>query len=84
VYGDIDKIRHKTEVLRQLCAEIGRNFADIELTTHFFPHLLGRDSDPSVYLDVGITHIIYPTQGPKWDIGPVRELLQWRQSLKRA
>ncbi len=81
VYGDSEKVRHKTDVLRGLCAEVGRDFSEIELTSYFFPHLLqGKDADPQVYVDIGITHLICPFQGPDWDLGPVRELVAWRDS----
>ena len=81
-YGEKEQLQHKTEVLKGLCKEVGRDFAEIELTTYFFPYLLqGRDADPGILLDIGFTHIIYPCQGPNWDLGPVRELVAWRNSL---
>ena len=81
VYGFKDQVTHKTEVLRKICDEMGRNFDEIELTTFFMPHLLGADDDPGVYLDLGIRHIIYPIQGPQWDLSGLHDLLAWRKSL---
>jgi probable F420-dependent oxidoreductase len=83
VFGYIEKVRQKTQVLRQICQEVGRDFAQIELVSSYIPHLLGRDTDPGIYLDAGITHLIYSNQGPYWDVGPVRELVRWRDSIKQ-
>jgi alkanesulfonate monooxygenase SsuD/methylene tetrahydromethanopterin reductase-like flavin-dependent oxidoreductase (luciferase family) len=84
VFGDNEKIQKKTEVLKTLCKEVGREFSEIELTSYFFPYLLeGRDANPQDQVDIGITHLIYPCQGPEWDLGPVRELVKWRDSLNQ-
>jgi probable F420-dependent oxidoreductase len=80
VYGHIDQIRHKIEVLKGLCAEIGRDFNEIELTTFYMPHVLGAEAgDPDKFVELGIRHIITATQGPDWDFGVLLELLAWRK-----
>ena len=82
VYGHRAQVAHKTAVLRQLCDEIGRDFASLELTTFYIPELLGGDdADPQVYLDLGIRHLIVVAQGPDWDLAGLKRLLAWRRAL---
>ena len=59
----------------------GRDFNEIELTTNYWPQILGRDDDPNIYLAEGIRHLVLVAEGPKWDLGQVREILAWRDSL---
>jgi probable F420-dependent oxidoreductase len=80
VYGPIEKIHEKKEAFFRCCKEVGRNPDDVELVTYYFPQMLGRDDDPSIYPKAGIRHIVLVTQGPDWDLGQLRELLQWRKS----
>ena len=81
VYGPINKIRQKIAVLKEICKEVGRDFNDIELTTYYWPQILGADDDPNIYLAEGIRHLVLTTQGPDWDMGQVREILAWRDAL---
>jgi probable F420-dependent oxidoreductase len=80
VYGPIEKMLQKREVLEQHCRDIGRDPAEIEYTTFFFPDLL-PDVDLDKYVAMGMKHIIAIAAGPKWDLGQLRELLAWRKSL---
>ena len=81
VFGPIETIRAKIQVLRRLCDEVGRDFNEIELTTNYWPQILGRDDDPNIYLAEGIRHLVLVAEGPKWDLGQGREILAWRDSL---
>jgi probable F420-dependent oxidoreductase len=82
VYGHRDQVTRKTEVLKRICDEVGRDFNAIEMTTFFVPQLLGADdNDPSHYLKLGIRNLIAITQGPDWDFKELRTLLQWRKGL---
>jgi probable F420-dependent oxidoreductase len=82
VFGHNDQVTQKTEVLKKICDEVGRDFNEIELTTYFMPHLLGDDDgDPEVYLKLGIRHLICVTQGPDWDLAPLHKLLAWRKAM---
>jgi probable F420-dependent oxidoreductase len=82
VYGPKDQVIHKTNVLKNICDEMGRDFGEIELTTFFMPHLLGdSEGDPETFLKLGIRHLIYITQGPEWDLKGLHDLLAWRKAL---
>jgi hypothetical protein len=81
VYGPLEKIKEKTEVLKKLCHEIGRDFSEIELTTWYFPNILQQQIDPAEFVKLGIRNIIQLQYGPDWDLGLLRELLAWRKSL---
>lgn len=82
VYGELDKLQHKIEVLKRMCREIGRDPAEIEMATHWYPDML-KTGNPDAYAALGFTHIIVTRFGPDWDLGLLRELLQWRQNFQR-
>lgn len=83
VYGELDKVAHKCGVFRQLCTDVGRNPDDVELSVSYFPEVTHRPADLEGFVELGITHIIVTAFGPKWDLGPLREMLQWRHALER-
>ena len=83
VYGPLDKIAQKTEVLKKICAEVGRDFNEIELTTWYFPNILQQEIDPGEFLKLGIRNIIQLQYGPDWDTGLLKELLEWRKSVSK-
>ena len=85
VFGHKDQVTHKTQVLKQICSEVGRDFNSIELTTFYMPHMLGdADADPEMYLKLGIRHLIFNPQGPEWDMSLLKKLLAWRKSVTGA
>lgn len=81
LYGPLDKMAAKIETLQDICKEVGRDPAEIEIATNYTPSLL-KDADLDKYLALGITHMICLEQGPKWDRGLLRETLQWRDCLR--
>ena len=84
VYGPLEKVRQKIEILKRLRAEAGRSFDEIELMTFHTPHLSGNsDVGPDNYLELGIRNICTAAQGPDWDLGELRKLLEWRASLTK-
>jgi alkanesulfonate monooxygenase SsuD/methylene tetrahydromethanopterin reductase-like flavin-dependent oxidoreductase (luciferase family) len=85
IYGTYDLMAHKIEVLKQHCADVGRDFNEIELITYYWPHLLtGPDDTLENYLQLGINHIVVIAEGhDKWDTGLLRETLQWRDNLPK-
>jgi hypothetical protein len=80
MYGPLDKMAQKIEVLEQHCADIGRDPAEIEYITSYTPTVL-PDTDLDKYVALGFTHFYSCAWGPDWDLGELRELLAWKQSL---
>ena len=80
LYGELDKMAEKIEVMKRLCKEIDRDFNEIEIMTNYVPYAV-KTGDPDSYLKLGVTHIANTIMGPDWDLGPMRELLQWRKNL---
>jgi probable F420-dependent oxidoreductase len=80
VYGELEKIAQKCEAFKQKCREIGRDPAEVELSTSYFPGL-AENGDPDAFLALGITHIIVTSFGPDWDLGLLREMLEWKQRV---
>jgi probable F420-dependent oxidoreductase len=70
-FGPPDNFRHKSEVLDEWCARVGRDPGDIERTVAMnapeFDHV-------DAYLAAGASHLILG-MGPPFDFGPVRRLL---------
>lgn len=83
VAGPYERVREKIQALKLACAEVGRPFEEIELTAMYTPQLLGEDNDddlPRLY-ELGIRHFVVLAQGPDWDLGRLRRVLAWRNSL---
>jgi probable F420-dependent oxidoreductase len=80
--GDIETYRHKAGVLRRHCADVGRNPAEIEHSWTV------EDVEKAEALHAaGVDHFIVEAtnEGRGYDLGPLRELLQWRdQQARRA
>jgi probable F420-dependent oxidoreductase len=79
-FGAPDVIAHKSLVLDEHCAAIGRDPAEIErsvLVTHedIAGGLLDR------YHELGARHIVAIAREPEFDLADLRRLLAWRDSL---
>jgi probable F420-dependent oxidoreductase len=75
-FGDSDTIAHKHRVLDQWCATVGRDPLEIERSSA----VSTRDpatSAQSLYA-VGTRLFTINAQGPDYDVGPLRDLLAWR------
>ncbi len=80
-FGDPETMRHKNAVLDDWCAKVGREPAEIERSTTV------RSFSPDVVdelLAFGVTHFIYSAEGPDFDVGPLAELVAWRDEQNRA
>jgi probable F420-dependent oxidoreductase len=81
--GAPELIRHKCAVLDEWCARVGRDPSEIERSV-----LLSRASyeahDPDEYVAAGATLLLFGTGGPDWALGPVRELVSWRDRRNGA
>jgi probable F420-dependent oxidoreductase len=83
-FGDAERYAHKAEVLAGHCERVGRDPAEID-------RIWGVDRDDIessaeglraagvTFLSVGIGG-----DGRGYDLGPVRELVQWRDGLRKA
>lgn len=76
-FGDVDRFRHKDEILRGHCAAVGRDPAEIERTWAMPADALER---ADVLADAGVEHLIVGVggDGRGYDLAPLRELVAWR------
>ena len=73
--SDLDVYRHKVEVLARHCAEAGRDPATIDHVIGSFGDTLGMADD---FAAAGVAEITFGIGGPDYDLGQVREAIQWR------
>lgn len=75
-FGPPESFRQKNEILDGWCHEIGRDPQSIERTV-----FVGESEVSQIdhYLAAGAEHVIVGLRAP-YDIGPVRQLLDWRES----
>jgi probable F420-dependent oxidoreductase len=74
-FADGEELAHKTRILEQYCAEIGRDPAHIERST--FVAGDATQSGPEL-LDLGITLFTLMTKGPDFNLDRVSEWIAWR------
>jgi probable F420-dependent oxidoreductase len=78
-FGSPAEAKHKCDVLDSWCAEEGRDPAAIERSiTLRADHMDSLDEYPKV----GVTHLIVGGDGPRFDLGPLRELIAWRDAQR--
>jgi len=82
LFGRQDQILEKIDDLKHHCKQVGRDFSEIEICTWYTPGMLNINITPDEIIDLGIRNIIHIQTGPDWDLGVLRELLQWRDALK--
>lgn len=75
-FGGADTIAHKHRVLGEWCAKVGREPLEIERSAGVSPKEPAT-SAASLY-DVGTRLFTIGVGGPAYDLGPVRDLLAWR------
>ena len=79
-FGDAETMRHKSGILDDWCAKVGRDPAEIQRSTTI-NRMTGETRDAQEYLDLGFTDFVVSIQGPEWDLEPLRRALDWRDSL---
>jgi probable F420-dependent oxidoreductase len=79
-FGSPETLRHKSAVLDDWCAQVGRDPAEIQRSTTT-TRLSGETQDPEALLELGFTDFVASAQGPDWDLRPLKRLLAWRDSL---
>ena len=75
-FGDADTVAHKLGVLKQHCADVGRDFSEIEVSG-----ALGNEGTPesaAALREQGVSLFTVGVGGPKPDLGPLREWLARR------
>ncbi len=87
-FGDPGTIAHKHAVLDDWCAKIGRDPAEIERSSGVSPKPGRLPEDVADYAaaaqdlhDVGTRLFTVGLSGPDYDIGPLRDLVAWRDGL---
>jgi probable F420-dependent oxidoreductase len=80
-FGDIETMRHKYGVLDEWCAKVGRDPSEIERSTTLRPWDFERAEE---LVEIGVTHFVHSAEGPNWDVGPLAEILAWRDERNRA
>ena len=78
-HGTPEQMAHKSAVLDDWCAQLGRDPREIERCGGVNAETMQRADD---YVAAGITHLIMGINGPDYDLGPVRELIQWRDAAR--
>jgi probable F420-dependent oxidoreductase len=72
-FGPLDRFTHKSGVLDEWCAKVGRNPGEIERSV-----TVNNADEAEQFRAAGATFLIYSDQGPTYDLSPVPELVAWR------
>ncbi len=81
-FGDAHTVAHKHRVLDQWCAKVGRDPLAIERSAGV-SHKNPATSAESLYA-MGTRLFTVGVSGPAYDLGPLRDLLAWRDGRNRA
>lgn len=79
-FGTPEDMVQKTQILDEHCAAVGRDPKEIERIGAITAETLGQADD---FVDKGITHLVMGITGPEYDLGAVRELVQWRDEARK-
>jgi hypothetical protein len=71
----------KSGIVDDWCEKVDRNPAEIERSGGVSTENMAKADE---FVAKGITHLIMGINGPDYDLGPVRELIQWRDSVRAA
>jgi probable F420-dependent oxidoreductase len=78
-FSDLETLRHKLDVLRKHCADVGRSADEIEISVGA-PQGDPAESGPAL-LEAGASLFTVGLGGPDYDLGRLRRWLDWRASL---
>ena len=81
-FGDAETVAHKHRVLDGWCAKVGRDPLEIERSAGVSARSPARSAE-SLYA-VGTRLFTLGLGGPAYDLGPVRDLLDWRDERNRT
>ena len=74
-FGKPEVIAHKNKVLDDWCEKEGTDASKIERSVGIEPRHFDK---AEAFLEAGSTQFTIGLNGPDYDMGPVRELLEWR------
>jgi probable F420-dependent oxidoreductase len=77
-FSDVDTLNRKLGILRQHCADVGRNPDEIEISVE--PRGDAASRGPAL-VEAGVTLFVLGMDGPDYDMTRVREWVKWRDSL---
>jgi len=77
--GSLDVIAHKLAVLDEWCVKVGRDPAEIECAIELKQD---QTDDIEAFIALGVTHFVINHVGPEYDLGRLREVVQWRNMRK--
>ena len=79
-WGTPEEMAAKGKILEEHCAKVGRDHTEIERSSGVNADNLQTADD---YVKHGVTLLTIGVSGPDYDLGPVRELLQWRDEARK-
>ena len=78
-FGAPEQAARKSGILDDWCAKVGRDPEEIERSiTIRSGHIKNADQ----YVERGITHLILGFGGPDYDLGPLQDLIAWRDDYR--
>jgi probable F420-dependent oxidoreductase len=81
-FGDAATVAHKHQVLDEWCAKVERDPLEIERSAGVSPKDPATSAE-SLYA-VGTRLFTYGVGGPTYDLGPLRDLIAWRDERNRT
>lgn len=80
-FGPVERMAHKSAVLDDWCAEIGRDPSEIDRSVGIQPMAIESDlAHADEFYDLGFREFTLGLNGPDYDLGPVRAWLDWRDA----
>ncbi|HCT76470.1 MAG TPA: LLM class F420-dependent oxidoreductase [Micromonosporaceae bacterium] len=85
-WGNAESIARKTKILARHCADIGRDPAEIEISTGVAggPSATGEPEELGPVLrTLGVSLFTVGVSGPDYDLSPLRQWIAWRDRRER-
>jgi probable F420-dependent oxidoreductase len=79
-FGGPAEMKHKSDVLDDWCAKVGRDPTEIQRSTSI-ARLNGDRQNADAFLELGFTDFVVSASGPDWDLAQLKQVLAWRDGL---
>lgn len=80
-FGTPETMAPKLEILRGHCADVGRDYDDIEKSVGIdWEKVTDIEGTANAFYDLGFRQFTFGVNGPDFDIGFVKDWLNWRDS----